>query len=193
MTPQQSQQADLNVERMSYGEVPPKPVLKDLGSPAANAVRDFHIAFDHPYHERLHVPSFATRVLRVKLLLEEVVELAQASGVKVIATLEAPNGVYEHYDSNTANKDRVDLVQAADALGDIEYVLHGAAHCWGIPLQTVFDEVHRSNMAKLGPDGKPIYRESDRKVLKPEGWTPPDIRGVLRSYYYSTSQHGGGL
>lgn len=70
------------------------------------------------------------------------------------------------------------LLKIGDALRGV------MAQCWmisvlhSIPLQAVFDEVHRSNMAKLGPDGTPIRRE-DGKVLKPAGWTPPDIAGVL--------------
>ena len=48
----------------------------------------------------------------------------------------------------------------------------------GIPLDRVFEEVHRSNMAKL-VDGKPVRRE-DGKILKPEGWTPPDMKKFVK-------------
>ena len=62
-------------------------------------------------------------------------------------------------------------------MADIIYIVCGTAASYGIPLNKVFDEVHRSNMAKL-VDGKPIRRE-DGKILKPEGWTAPDIKKVL--------------
>lgn len=72
-----------------------------------------------------------------------------------------------------------DFVEIADALADIIYIAAGTALCYGIPLDDVFDEVHRSNMAKLGADGKPLRRE-DGKIIKPKNWTPPDIEGVLK-------------
>ena len=71
-----------------------------------------------------------------------------------------------------------DIVEIADALADIIYIACGTAVSYGIPLDKVFEEVHRSNMAKL-VDGK-VLRRADGKVQKPEGWTPPDIAGVLK-------------
>jgi predicted HAD superfamily Cof-like phosphohydrolase len=82
----------------------------------------------------------------------------------------------EMYEYTVAENEN-DIIEIADALADIIYIACGTAASYGIPLDKVFEEVHRSNMAKL-VDGKPIYRE-DGKVLKPEGWTPPDIDGVL--------------
>lgn len=78
-------------------------------------------------------------------------------------------------DAWTAN----DLVDIADALADLIYVAIGCAGAYGIPLAKVFAEVHRSNLAKLGPDGKPVVRE-DGKIIKPEGWQKPDIARILR-------------
>ena len=60
---------------------------------------------------------------------------------------------------------------------DIIYIACGTAVSYGIPLDKVFTEVHRSNMAKL-VDGKPLYRE-DGKVIKPSGWQPPNIKKIL--------------
>ena len=57
----------------------------------------------------------------------------------------------------------------------------GIAMNLGIPLNAVFAEVHRSNMAKLLPDGS-VLRRADNKILKPDGWTPPDIRQVLATW-----------
>lgn len=73
-----------------------------------------------------------------------------------------------------------DLVEIADALGDMMYILFGTICKHGLQQQMadVFDEIHRSNMSKLGADGKPIYLE-DGKVLKGEGYFRPDIRAIL--------------
>ena len=74
-----------------------------------------------------------------------------------------------------------DLVEVADALGDMLYILcgtiieHGMQH----KIEEVFDEIQRSNMSKLGADGKPIYRE-DGKVLKGPNYFKPDISEILR-------------
>lgn len=71
-----------------------------------------------------------------------------------------------------------DTVEAADALADLIYVIYGMALETGIDLAAVLTEVQRSNMSKLGDDGRPIYRE-DGKVLKGPGYFPPDVAGVL--------------
>ena len=57
-----------------------------------------------------------------------------------------------------------DLLEVADALTDILYVTYGAGHAFGIDLDNCFDEVQKSNMSKLGADGKPIYEVKDMKV-----------------------------
>ena len=73
-----------------------------------------------------------------------------------------------------------DLVEVADALGDMLYILcgtiieHGMQH----KIEEVFDEIQKSNMSKLGANGKPIYRE-DGKVLKGPDYFKPDIRSIL--------------
>ena len=73
-----------------------------------------------------------------------------------------------------------DLVEVADALGDMLYILcgtileHGMQHV----IEDVFDEIQRSNMSKLGDDGKPVYRE-DGKVLKGPNYFKPNLEKVL--------------
>ncbi|MDO6676288.1 nucleoside triphosphate pyrophosphohydrolase family protein [Tenacibaculum sp. 1B UA] len=73
-----------------------------------------------------------------------------------------------------------DLVEVADALGDMLYILcgtiieHGMQH----KIEEVFNEIQRSNMSKLGEDGKPIYRE-DGKVLKGPNYFKPNIKEIL--------------
>ena len=116
-------------------------------------VRDFHQAFGQRIGEKPEFPDHKERTLREILLQEEFNEYMRA----------------EIND---------DLVEIADALADIIYIACGTAVSYGIPLDDVFAEVHRSNMAKL-VDGKVIRRE-DGKVQKPEGWTAPDIEGVLK-------------
>jgi predicted HAD superfamily Cof-like phosphohydrolase len=76
-----------------------------------------------------------------------------------------------------------DLVAVADALTDLLYVLLGTFISHGLQdvAEALFAEVHRSNMTKIGPDGRVIYRE-DGKVLKPPTYEPPDLQRVLRRH-----------
>lgn len=115
-------------------------------------VKEFQTAVGQNVGEKPEFPDGGERVLRMRLLKEEFDEYNQSE-----------------YDN--------DLVNLAKELADIIYIVCGTAVSYGIPLDRVFDEVHRSNMAKL-VDGKPIRRD-DGKILKPEGWTPPDIKKVL--------------
>ena len=71
-----------------------------------------------------------------------------------------------------------DLKEAADALTDILYVTYGAGHAFGINLDKCFDEVQRSNMSKLGEDGKPIFNDAG-KVLKGPKYFKPDLSKFL--------------
>ena len=71
-----------------------------------------------------------------------------------------------------------DIVEVADALTDILYVTYGAGHSFGIDLDKCFDEVQRSNMSKLGSDGKPIYNESG-KVMKGPDYFSPDLKKFI--------------
>ena len=88
--------------------------------------------------------------------------------------------IQEEVDELQVALERKDIVEIADALTDILYVTYGAGHAFGIPLNECFEEVHRSNMSKLGIDGKPIYRE-DGKVLKGRGYTPPQLAKIIQS------------
>tara|TARA_B100000953_G_scaffold273150_1_gene245041 strand:+ start:160 stop:531 length:372 start_codon:yes stop_codon:yes gene_type:complete len=71
-----------------------------------------------------------------------------------------------------------DLLEVADALTDILYVTYGAGHAFGIDLDNCFDEVQKSNMSKLGADGKPIYNQSG-KVMKGPKYFKPDLKQFL--------------
>jgi len=74
-----------------------------------------------------------------------------------------------------------DLVEIADALGDMMYILSGTILKHGLQdvIEEVFEEIQRSNMSKLGEDGNPIYRE-DGKVLKGPNYFEPNIAGILK-------------
>jgi len=71
-----------------------------------------------------------------------------------------------------------DLVEYVDAVCDLIYVLAGSLVSFGVDLDACFAEVHRSNMSKLGEDGKPIVRD-DGKILKGPNYTPPDLRSII--------------
>ncbi|WP_300489000.1 nucleoside triphosphate pyrophosphohydrolase family protein [Flavobacterium sp.] len=74
-----------------------------------------------------------------------------------------------------------DLVEIADALGDMLYILCGTILEHGLQhkIEEVFDEIQRSNMSKLGEDGKPIYRE-DGKVMKGPNYFKPNFETILK-------------
>jgi predicted HAD superfamily Cof-like phosphohydrolase len=125
----------------------------------AAAVAAFHGAFGLPVKKSPGVKiDHDLARLRVDLLEEEVGEFVTAS-------------------------QKEDLIGIADALADIVYVVYGTALTYGIDLDSVLQEVHRSNMSKLSDDGKPLLR-SDGKVIKSGHYFPPDISSVL-----STQSH----
>lgn len=73
-----------------------------------------------------------------------------------------------------------DITEVADACIDIIVVTLGKLRAMGLNPQPLWDEVHRSNMAKFVHDGVPgIKRRADGKILKPDDWTPPDIAGIV--------------
>ena len=73
-----------------------------------------------------------------------------------------------------------DLVEIADALGDMMYILCGTILSHGLQdnIEDIFEEIQKSNMSKLGSNGKPIYR-NDGKIMKGPGYFKPDIKKVL--------------
>ena len=114
----------------------------------------FHETFDLPRQSTPNVEIDKSLArLRIALLAEEVDEFVDAVAAS-------------------------DLVAIADALADIVYVAYGTAVTYGIDLDMVLGEVHRSNMSKLGKDGRPLIRE-DGKVIKSDQYSPPDIARVL--------------
>ncbi|MCO6360792.1 phosphoribosyl-ATP pyrophosphohydrolase [Roseivirga pacifica] len=148
-----------------------------------NSVAEFHKTFKHPILESPQIPSEDRCNLRVALIAEELKELEEA----------------------IANKD---LVEVADALCDIQYVLSGAILEFGLGerFKDLFDEVQRSNMSKtcktmeeaeatqkfyMEKDGTEsyveeadghflVYRKSDNKTLKSVNYSPADLKGMLK-------------
>ena len=124
-------------------------------NPIVKALLEFNDAFEIPKLESPGLSSKEMIELRIKLLREEVEEYAEA----------ALSG---------------DLVEVLDALADIGYILAGTIINHGMQniYDDAFEEVHRSNMAKL-VDGK-VLRRDDGKVMKPEGWQPPQLAQFLQ-------------
>ena len=117
-------------------------------------VEDFLVAFGQEVRDIPTLADVDTEALRVELIAEEFDELKEALA-------------------------DADLVEVADALTDLLYVIYGMGHTYGIDLDSCFLEVHESNMSKLGEDGQPIYRE-DKKVLKGPNYFPPNLAEVLQ-------------
>ena len=122
------------------------------------AVKEFHKAFKLDYLDKPKADLGTNKnKLRFNLMKEENEEYFEA-----------------------ANNN--DMVEVADALGDMLYILcgtiieHGMEH----KIDEIFSEIQNSNMSKLGADGNPIYRE-DGKVLKGPNYFKPDIKGILSS------------
>lgn len=140
-------------------------------------VEEFHRVFGHPVASTPVIPDDDRLTLRLALILEEAIELADALGFATDDIKDSADYMLNKIGPRVYEDD-IDIVAVADALGDLEYVVNGAALEYGIDLPKVVAEIHRSNMTKLGPDGKPIYRE-DGKILKGEGYETPDLEKVL--------------
>ena len=122
-----------------------------------NAVKEFHKAFEIGYKEEPTVHLGENKnLLRFNLMKEE----------------------NEEYFEAAMNND---IVEVADALGDMLYILCGTIIEHGLQhkIEEVFDEIQRSNMSKLGEDGRPIYRE-DGKVMKGPNYFRPNFEAILK-------------
>jgi predicted HAD superfamily Cof-like phosphohydrolase len=115
-------------------------------------VTKFQEAFGIQTPKQPKMLSKKRRILRQRLLEEEVKELS----------------------------DSKNIIDVADAICDIMYIAIGTAQEYGLSdrLVMLFDEVHSSNMSKLGPDGKALFRE-DGKILKPESYREPKLRPII--------------
>jgi len=120
-------------------------------------VQEFHETYGLPVQDEVNLSCAQTKQLRINLLQEELDELKEA----------------------LANDDPVETL---DALIDLQYVLDGAFLSFGMQAmkEIAFDEVHRSNMSKLGADGKPIRRPEDGKVMKGPNYFAPDLSKFIK-------------
>ncbi len=121
-----------------------------------NAVKEFHTAFKIDYSENPTADlGESKKMLRYNLMKEENEEYLEAA-------------------------QKNDLVEIADALGDMMYILCGTIIEHGLQhkMEEVFDEIQRSNMSKLDENGQPIYRE-DGKVMKGPNYFKPDFSKIL--------------
>ena len=73
------------------------------------------------------------------------------------------------------------MVDIADGCADLKWVIEGLERTLKIPQQDVWNEVARSNLAKIDGETGKVLKRNDGKVLKPEGWTPPDIKSILNN------------
>lgn len=112
-------------------------------------VAEFHRKFDIPVGDSPSIPSEATRQLRVRLIQEEFTELQEAMAAQ-------------------------DLPGVAKELADLLYVVYGTAVSYGVDMDPVFREVHRSNLSKVGG-----YKREDGKWVKPPTYSPADVKPLL--------------
>ena len=120
-------------------------------------VEEFHDTYGLPVHGSPDLSCEQTKQLRINLLQEELNELKEA------------------LENN-------DPLETLDALIDLQYVLDGAFLSFGLQdvKMAAFEEVHRSNMSKLGEDGKPIRRPEDGKVMKGPNYFRPDLAQFIK-------------
>lgn len=141
-------------------------------------VQQFHEIFGHPTEKTPTVSTKKTRELRVALIAEELAELCEALGVSLKLEYDTATNSTLTYIKAEKSEDQVDLVGVADALGDLDYVVNGGFHAFGIPHTEVLDEIHGSNMSKLGEDGLPIYNENG-KVKKGPNFYEPNLAKII--------------
>lgn len=161
-------------------------------------VREFHEHFNIPIAKQLTTGDASLRRARVLFIAQELAELCQALGVSIemeVKSVRLTGG--EHNPKAISNgmlqrvwvapaalcysDNLVDMVGAADALGDLDVTVQGANLVLGIPGGLVAREVHDSNMSKLGADGEPIHDENG-KIVKGPNYRPPDIHRVLTTF-----------
>jgi NTP pyrophosphatase (non-canonical NTP hydrolase) len=129
-----------------------------------NNMIEFHKAFKLPYNTDIKLSKHDRQVLHFDLMMEELLEFKEA------------------YDSS-------DMIEIADALGDILFVLLSTVIENGLQdvFYDIFMEICRSNMSKLDKDGNPIYRE-DGKVMKSELFSRPNISSIIENHIISCNK-----
>jgi predicted HAD superfamily Cof-like phosphohydrolase len=120
-----------------------------------SCLKEFHKGFGCVIQEQPHLTDTETALLRSRLMISEVAETVEAISKK-------------------------DLVEILDGLIDTLYVVVGTAVSYGFGdiLNEAFMEVHKNNMSKLGPDGKPL-KDASGKIIKPTNYKPVDLKHFL--------------
>lgn len=148
---------------------------------AKDQVEQFHKAFGHPVADEPTVIPETIAVARANWTAEELIEFLYATANNDTNKFEVM--VSDLIESIVKTKGKIleknepvedILVAQMDALTDINYFNQGSFVVAGVNPQPLFDIVQDANMAKIWPDGKPHFREEDGKVIKPEGWQPPE-------------------
>lgn len=121
-------------------------------------VEDFHREFYLTVNTSPTIPDEKERTLRISLILEEARELCEAL-------------------------DKKDIVEVADALGDLMYVVLGCAVTCGIDMEPIFREIHRSNMTKKGG-----HKDEKGKWIKPKDYEPPKLLPILVRQGYKVKE-----
>jgi predicted HAD superfamily Cof-like phosphohydrolase len=124
-------------------------------------VEEFHRKFDILIQPRPAIPHTTTKELRIRLIQEEFDELKEALGQE-------------------------NLVAIAKEMADLLYVVYGTAVSYGIDMEPVFQEVHRSNMSKVGG-----YKRDDGKWVKPPTYSPACLAPVLEAQGESSAAENG--
>lgn len=137
-----------------------------LKSRAHSQVEEFHKKFGLPVLPRPIIPRPERIKLRIKLIREEFEEFIEAA---------------EHAFTDE------DLALIGKELSDLLYVTYGAAIEFGLPLDDIVDETHRSNLSKLWPDGS-IRKREDGKILKPPTYSQAEIMPIIRKYQTESPQ-----
>lgn len=127
-------------------------------------VKEFHSSFGLPVNG---VWSPGLLVLRNTLNSEELDEFMQEY---LVVKIKSENKIEINQD---------DKARLLKELVDLVYVLVGMAVSLGLPFDKAFDEVHKSNMSKLGPDGRPVYRD-DGKVMKGKNYKPANLLPLFK-------------
>lgn len=161
-----------------------------------NLTHTFHVLFGFPVAERLVLnPSVSDRERRLRLILEEFLELVEAMGFQLCIDGAPANSSFENIGVTHIEGSSYCPVETADALADLNVVVNGTAVEFGIPIDMCDLEVFLSNMTKLGPDGlaiingvTPGYRHGEEgfrsdapvgKGLKGPNYIEPNIPMIL--------------
>ncbi len=145
-----------------------------------NQIREFMVKAGQDTPDRPLIPSAEVRALRVRLIAEELVELAQALAVDIRIDTDSGQDVpqvYIHPKCNDIIEHPTDLVEAYDAVEDLMVVTIGTGVALGTNLQPGWDEVHSSNMSKF-IDG---HRREDGKWIKGPSYRPAQLRQIIEA------------